>query len=35
MNSAVDLILKYEDKLPELEELSQITAFFYVDKGIR
>ena len=30
---AVDLILKYEDKLPELEELSQITAFFMLAKA--
>ena len=30
---AVDLILKYEDKLPELEELSQITAFFMLTKA--
>ena len=30
---AVDLLLKYEDKLPELEELSQITAFFMLTKA--
>ena len=30
---AVDLILRYEDKLPELEELSQITAFFMLTKA--
>jgi len=30
---AVDLILKYEDKLPELEELSQITALFMLTKA--
>ena len=30
---AVDLILKYEDSLPELEELSQITAYFMLTKA--
>jgi len=31
--NAVDLLLKYEDKLPELEELNQITAFFMLTKA--